>query len=67
MYSKFFTAVLKCHSVNEKYLFPDTMGIDMSGYDFSTIVNILKKFLLELPDSVIPVQWYDRLLELGGK
>ncbi|KAJ9583400.1 hypothetical protein L9F63_022266, partial [Diploptera punctata] len=48
-----------------KNLNKDIMGVDLSLYDVSTVVNILKKFLLELPDSVIPVQWYDRLLEMA--
>lgn len=27
------------------------------------VANILKKFLRELPDPIIPVQWYDRFIE----
>ncbi|PSN44931.1 hypothetical protein C0J52_15654 [Blattella germanica] len=43
----------------------DVMDADLSDYDFSTVFCVLKKFLLELPDSVIPVQWYDKFLQVG--
>jgi predicted nuclease of restriction endonuclease-like (RecB) superfamily len=43
------------------------MGADLSGYDFCTIATALKRFLLELPDSVIPVQWYHKFIDVSGK
>jgi len=45
----------------------DVMGADLFGYDFCTIATALKRFLLELPDSVIPVQWYHKFLDVSGK
>ncbi|XP_063219175.1 phosphatidylinositol 3-kinase regulatory subunit gamma-like isoform X3 [Bacillus rossius redtenbacheri] len=35
----------------------------LSNYEPHCVAGILKKFLHELPDPVIPVQWYDRFLE----
>jgi hypothetical protein len=43
------------------------MSVDFSGYDFSTISSVLKRFLLELPDSVIPVQWYHKFIDASGE
>jgi hypothetical protein len=43
------------------------MGADLCGYDFCTIATALKRFLLELPDSVIPVQWYHKFIDVSGK
>lgn len=45
----------------------DVMGVDLSGYGFSTIASVLKRFLLELPDTVIPIQWYHRFIDVSGK
>jgi len=44
----------------------DVMGADLFGYDFCTIATALKRFLLELPDSVIPVQWYHKFIDVSG-
>lgn len=38
-------------------------AVDLSEYSTVCIASVLKKFLRELPDPVIPVQWYDRFLE----
>uniref|UniRef100_A0A1Y1KG67 Phosphatidylinositol 3-kinase regulatory subunit alpha n=1 Tax=Photinus pyralis TaxID=7054 RepID=A0A1Y1KG67_PHOPY len=38
-------------------------NVDLSEYSPACIANVLKKFLRELPDPIIPVQWYDRFLE----
>ncbi|XP_069693918.1 phosphatidylinositol 3-kinase regulatory subunit alpha-like isoform X2 [Periplaneta americana] len=42
----------------------DVLRVDLSVYDFSTIASALKRYLLELPDSVIPVQWYTKFTNL---
>lgn len=41
--------------------------MDLSGYGFSTIASVLKRFLLELPDTVIPIQWYNKFIDVSGK
>ncbi|KAF5287242.1 hypothetical protein FQR65_LT12286 [Abscondita terminalis] len=38
-------------------------SIDLTDYTPACIASVLKKFLRELPDPIIPVQWYDRFLE----
>lgn len=40
-----------------------TAPVDLTEYNSVCIASVLKKFLRELPDPVIPVQWYDRFLE----
>jgi len=40
---------------------------DLSEYEPAVIASILKKFLRELPDPVIPVQWYDKFIEASSK
>lgn len=45
----------------------DDSVVDLSKYSPVCIANIFKKFLRELPDPVIPVQWYDQFLEASSK
>ncbi|KAL0121559.1 hypothetical protein PUN28_006822 [Cardiocondyla obscurior] len=44
----------------------DAFNADLSPYTPQCISSVLKKFLRELPDPVIPVQWYDRFLEASN-
>lgn len=44
----------------------DVCKADLNPYTPQCIASVLKKFLRELPDSVIPVQWYDRFLEASN-
>lgn len=41
--------------------------VDFSKYSPVCIASVFKKFLRELPDPVIPVQWYDQFLEASSK
>ncbi|XP_014206200.1 phosphatidylinositol 3-kinase regulatory subunit alpha isoform X2 [Copidosoma floridanum] len=41
----------------------DVRNTDLNPYTPQCIASVLKKFLMELPDPVIPVQWYDRFLD----
>lgn len=40
---------------------------DFSSFDISCIAGYLKKYIRELPDSLIPIQWYDSFLEVSSK
>ncbi|OXU28354.1 hypothetical protein TSAR_008311 [Trichomalopsis sarcophagae] len=44
----------------------DVRSIDLNLYTPQCIASVLKKFLRELPDPVIPVQWYDKFLEASS-
>lgn len=44
-----------------------TSNVDVSKYSAECIASVLKKFLRELPDPVIPVQWYDHFVEASSK
>ncbi|XP_012277120.1 phosphatidylinositol 3-kinase regulatory subunit alpha [Orussus abietinus] len=44
----------------------DVCNADLSQYSPQCIASVLKKFLRELPDPVIPVQCYDKYLEASG-
>uniref|UniRef100_A0AAU7B9P6 Phosphoinositide-3-kinase regulatory subunit alpha n=1 Tax=Pyrrhocoris apterus TaxID=37000 RepID=A0AAU7B9P6_PYRAP len=41
----------------------DISKVDWSSCDPNCLATLLKKFLIELPDPIIPVQFYDRFLE----
>lgn len=45
----------------------DVRSIDLNLYTAQCIASVLKKFLRELPDPVIPVQWYDKFLEASSE
>lgn len=40
---------------------------DFSGFDIGCVAGYLKKYLREFPDSLIPIQWYDRFLDASSK
>lgn len=40
--------------------------VDLTKYSPVCIASVFKKFLRELPDPVIPVQWYDQFLEASS-
>ncbi|XP_043256902.1 phosphatidylinositol 3-kinase regulatory subunit alpha isoform X1 [Colletes gigas] len=44
----------------------DVCQADLNSYTPQCIASVLKKFLRELPDPVIPVQFYDRFIEASN-
>ncbi|CAH1153755.1 unnamed protein product [Phaedon cochleariae] len=42
-------------------------GVDLSEVSPVCIAGVFKKYLRELPDPLIPVQWYDKFLEASKK
>lgn len=38
--------------------------IDLTKYEIQYLVSILKRFLRELPDPVIPVKWYEQFINI---
>ncbi|XP_029034074.2 phosphatidylinositol 3-kinase regulatory subunit alpha isoform X3 [Osmia bicornis bicornis] len=44
----------------------DVCNADLNSYTPQCIASVLKKFLRELPDPVIPVQFYDRFIEASN-
>lgn len=44
-----------------------TSESDLRELSPACLTNILKKFLRELPDPIIPVQWYDKFVEASSK
>ena len=47
--------------------FSDVCNADLSSYSAQCVASVLKKFLRELPDPVIPVQFYDRFIEASSE
>lgn len=41
----------------------DWSHLNLYSYEPSVVASVLHKYLRELPDQVIPVQWYDRFME----
>ncbi|GAB6022370.1 hypothetical protein CHUAL_006488 [Chamberlinius hualienensis] len=41
----------------------DLSNLDLQHYDLSSVASMLKKYLRELPNPLIPVEFYDRFLE----
>lgn len=48
-------------------VFSDVCNADLSSYSAQCVASVLKKFLRELPDPVIPVQFYDRFIEASSE
>lgn len=45
----------------------ESTNVDLSEYNPVCIASVFKKYLRELPDPLIPVQWYDQFLEASSK
>lgn len=44
----------------------ENADVELTKYSPVCIASVFKKFLRELPDPVIPVQWYDQFLEAAS-
>lgn len=42
-------------------------NLDLTGFSAVCIAGVIKKFLRELPDPLVPVQWYDSFLMAASK
>ena len=45
----------------------DLLGTDLTCHSADCVATVLKKFLRELPDPIIPVQWYDHFVEASSE
>lgn len=50
-----------------KVIDSDVNNLDLTRYSPIVIASVIKKYLRELPDPIIPVQWYDKFLEAQRK
>lgn len=44
-----------------------TANLDLSEFSAVCVASVIKKFLRELPDPLVPVQWYDTFLAATSK
>ncbi|KAL1492373.1 hypothetical protein ABEB36_010629 [Hypothenemus hampei] len=50
-----------------KMIDSDINNLDLAAFSSIALAGIIKKYLRELPDPVIPVNWYDKFLEAQRK
>ncbi|CAH1121068.1 unnamed protein product [Ceutorhynchus assimilis] len=50
-----------------KMIDTDINNLDLSRFSPIAIAGVIKKYLRELPDTIVPVQWYDKFLEAQKK
>ncbi|XP_066158079.1 phosphatidylinositol 3-kinase regulatory subunit alpha isoform X2 [Euwallacea fornicatus] len=64
-----YSATPPAHQVNTlvKIIDMELNSLDLTGFSPVAIAGIIKKYLRELPDPIIPVQWYDKFLEAQKK
>lgn len=60
---------MKCFLTNLVgcYCFADTNGCDLSAFEPYVLASGLKKLFRELPDPLIPSQWYDTFIDASRK